>query len=174
MRDIIDSILHTIENFREENGLRLHYIDENEIFIYKTGKPRQDTEKTNEYNKQWSKLSNTAQTNRLMLYSNKLASDYNLSTPQQIKLKQLFIDVIKGNNAVDYDENEGVVLKIKDLQRSPDTGEFYIVSEKAKPSTKIKMTPVSFDKLVQANSTVQEPVKKKILVKIKKTPNAQP
>lgn len=121
-----------------------------------------------DYNRSWAKLAKAQRLNRLMNYHQKLTKDYQLDNAGQHQLKSLFYDGINSDildrDNVNYNSNEGVIIKIDGLKRDPG-GIFYFDRQSdTKPSpiqTIHKFTPVPVTKLSLAQKKPKPVIKEK-------------
>jgi hypothetical protein len=170
--DIISFILNDLSKQPDEETFSISYIDEDEILDFKNNKSKHLEP---DYCRHWHKLNKSQKINRLILYAQKLTKEYNLSTEQQIQLKQLFKDIYNVDNVddIEYDSSTGQILKIKNLQRSMDEKrEFYItLRDDSKPRTSFiintAMVPLTFTELMNVRPVE---TKKKITIRKKITP----
>lgn len=95
-----------------------------------------------------------------MEYTKHIAKVYNLVPAEIIQLKKLFIeginsDMLHDSESVHYEQETGTILKIVNLQRDSDSGEFYVASGHKPKSASPSMTrhhiqkvkPLAFNQL---------------------------
>jgi hypothetical protein len=121
-----------MSKFHEEPELKLTYITEREIL---TQKRIDDFE----YCRAWTKLGKQQKINRLMEYMQHISGVYGLSMAAQNQLKKLLLesinsDLFQDGESVEYDACSGNVLRIMNLQKDSENGEFYIAMPRSQAS----------------------------------------
>jgi len=165
---IIAHLLSLLDGHNSEEGVGMAYIDEEEILEIKNNRTKSVEP---DYHRPWHKLNKTQKMNRLIMYTQKLTKEYNLTIQQELQLKQLIKSLFNDCEDIEYDD--GQIVKIRNLQRSNEEPyEFYMASTKSvKPKETITLentmtVPLSLTELL----TVNAPVKKKITIKRKVQP----
>lgn len=155
MTCIIKEITDHLDQYRS-NSLQLKHLSIEDVSLLKGCQIRSQKKQEVDYKRSWAKLAKAQRLNRMMNYHQKLTIDYKLDSKSQQQLKTLFYDSINSdildNNNINYNINEGVIVKIEGLKR--DTEDFfYFESPSTKPglTTHVpaikKFTPVSVSQL---------------------------
>jgi len=162
---LIAEIQTHLENYRKKDHPLIVHLTPDDVSTIKGCHVRSQKSQESDYRRSWAKLAKAQRLNRLMNYHQKLTKDYELDAECQHQLKTLFYDGI-GSDILDranieYNVNEGIIVKIDGLKRDVD-GVFYFDRshhpDTARIQTIQKFTPVSI-----ANLTVAQKKRKPII-----------
>lgn len=154
--NLISEIQAHLETYRKKDHVMIAHFTPDDVSTINGCHVRSQKSQEFDYRRSWAKLAKAQRLNRLMNYHQKLTKDYGLDTECQHQLKTLFYDGIGSDILdranVDYNVNEGVIVKIGGLKRDAD-GMFYfdrLHHQDTRIQSIQKFTPVSVLKLTVA------------------------
>ena len=102
-----------------------------------------DKEKQTLYNIPWNKMDKSYKTNKIIEYIDTLKDNYNLNEESLLHLKQLLLRKLNYNHlnkktVVQYDERNGKIISIRNLEFNNETKLFTFIHKTNKPKTSTK------------------------------------
>jgi hypothetical protein len=173
---VVMQIEDFLSKYRASIGITLEHLSPDDISALKGYHVRSTKVQEMDYRRGWAKLGMAQKLNRLMVYHQKLTTDYTLDTMEQGQLKKLFYDGIGSSildrEQVSYNSNEGTIVNIDGLKRGHD-GIFFLENSMHQTGTHAtkpiqKFVPASVIQLSDAQKR-KKPViviKEKIKVQI--------